>query len=665
MSFGSKYKIVSAACLLIIFVVMAGCAKKIVDTGRNVNVTVSIDSKMLSPGAIDVVDHFELIVEGEDFGSLVEPMFPADGLITAEVEVPAGRARKFIVRAKDKENTVLYEGNAIADVVRGERLTLDINLFPVIPMVNITPHYQYIMLNDTFFVDIYVHNLHELNSLTLNFTRSDSPTEITTVVRGRDFGDNVNFWYEAGAPYGTVAIHANEMTITSPIVDVNGYAHLATIGFRSYRDWVTDTATVIMTMQLTEAGFIAGNVIPLVDIKTDAAVVELYWPDTLVASTWEKTLGGVADDIGHSNCNAHDGNLIVAGTTSSSGAGLADVILAKIDLEGNVLWEKTFGGSANDEAYCVSPTNDGGYMISGSSESFSLDDFPPDLYLIKTDAFGNLEWEKTYGIGAFEIGYSVAQTEDAGYLVAGLASLAGGSHVYVIKTDQNGDSLWGKTYSANQFNWGRSIIIATDGNYVIAGSTSGLDSPDDVCLTFINTGGGLIRQMTHGGSGIDQGNDISPTIDGGYIIIGNSNSTGAGMDDVYAVKTTSLGQFSWSKTYGFAGNDYGYSIEPTRDQGFIIAGCTQAVGSPSGDVYLIKTASNGSTNWYTTFGGAGDDVGYSVMRTSDGGFFVVGYTDSFGAGNKDIYLIKTDADGKVAPSAFSKSTGIIKRFEKS
>lgn len=135
------------------------------------------------------------------------------------------------------------------------------------------------------------------------------------------------------------------------------------------------------------------------------------------------------------------------------------------------------------------------------------------------------------------------------------------------------------------------------------------------------------------------------------------------MNDIYVVKTNSVGQFSWSKTYGFPGNDYGYAIEFTRDLGYILAGSTQPVGAQANDVYLIKTRSNGSSEWYDVFGGTGDDVGYAVARTSDGGYLIVGYTDSFGAGGKDIYLLKTDADGNIAPSAFSIYTNLIKRHE--
>jgi len=640
---------------------ISGCGRKVVNNDSNINVSVRVDYKALAPEA-GSVDHFQLVIEGSDFGAMILPMYPEGGYIVADTVVPAGRDRHFVVTAQDTANVVLYRGETRADVAVGQVLTLDIDLHPIVPMINITPHYQHLVMNDTIYLDISIFNVPNVTSISLEFSHNFAPVDLIDVVKGDAYGDTVGVYYTYSDVNYTYLIDVFNRNETGTIVDESGYAHLATVALRSYQDWGTDTATVLLQVKPTYIYSYTDPTLTIDGIANDGAEVELYVPDSAVVSTWEKAIGGPDDDIGYSTCRARNGNIVVAGSTGPAGS--EDVYLATLDLDGNVLWQQTYGGAASDIGRCVISTTDGGYAICGSSESYFADDFPPDLLLIRTDIDGNLMWQKNYGIGAMEYGMSLKQTGDGGFIVSGQASMPGGSSIYVVKTDAQGDSTWTASYAINQFSGGRSILIAPDNTgYVIAGNTATIDFQEDASLLFINFQGGTIRQMIHGGADADAGYDVSPTFDGGYIVIGSSSSSGAGLNDVYAVKTNSVGSFSWSKTYGFPGNDYGYAIELTRDQGYVIAGGTQAVGSPVGDAYFIKIRSNGSTDWFRVFGGVGDDVGYDVARTTDGGYLIVGYTDSFGAGGKDIYLLKTDADGNVAPSAFSSFTGLIARSE--
>jgi hypothetical protein len=137
------------------------------------------------------------------------------------------------------------------------------------------------------------------------------------------------------------------------------------------------------------------------------------------------------------------------------------------------------------------------------------------------------------------------------------------------------------------------------------------------------------------------------TLDGGFIITGITNSVGAGGYDVYLVKTDSLGDTLWSRTYGGTGDDEGMSVKQTLDGGYIIVGWTNSFGAGDYDIYLIRTDSLGDTLWTRTYGGVFNDGGYSVQQTTDGGYIIAGYTNSFGAGGFDVYLIKTDANGYV------------------
>jgi hypothetical protein len=202
------------------------------------------------------------------------------------------------------------------------------------------------------------------------------------------------------------------------------------------------------------------------------------------------------------------------------------------------------------------------------------------------------------------------------------------------------------------FYWGMSVQQTADSGYVIAGYYSPFDrpggGPHDVLLMKANAQGDSLWTKVYGGSNYDEGYSVQQTDDGGYIITGYAGSFGEGDRDVYLVKTDSLGNTLWTRTYGGTYNEAGNSVEQTTDGGYIIAGWTYSfsAGTPdSGNVYLIKTNSSGNTLWTRTFGGTGEDQGRSVQQTVDGGYIIAGYTYSFGAGGADVYLIKTDSLG--------------------
>ena len=165
----------------------------------------------------------------------------------------------------------------------------------------------------------------------------------------------------------------------------------------------------------------------------------------------------------------------------------------------------------------------------------------------------------------------------------------------------------------------------------------------DLIKTFSD--GSLQWSKAFGGSNSDYGSSVKETKDGGFIIIGNTQSFGAGNDDVFLIKTASDGNLQWSKTFGGTGTDYGLSVYQTNDTGFIISGYTYSLGLNTNDLYLVRTTSDGSLLWSKNFGGTNTEYGYSIIETNDKGFIVTGLTGSFGSGNYDIYLLKTDSDG--------------------
>ena len=376
-------------------------------------------------------------------------------------------------------------------------------------------------------------------------------------------------------------------------------------------------------------------------------------PDTL----WTKTFGGSSDDFGNCVQQTSDGGYIIAGNTSSYGAGGSDVYLIKTDASGIEQWTKTFGGSGGETGFSVQQTSDGGYIIVGTTYSYGTGD--NGVYLIKTDVNGDTSWTKTLGGSDDDYGYSVQQTADGGYIIAGYTNSygAGNSDVYLIKTDTEGNQQWYRTFGGSLQDYGYSVRQTSDGGYIIAGEIYSLPTGGpNVLLIKTDVNGNEEWYQTFGGSGWDYGESVQQTSDGGYIITGWTYSYGAGLYDVYLIKTDANGNEQWYQTFGGSENDKGYSVQQTSEGGYIIAGYTESYSVGWSDVYIIKTDALGNQQWYKTFGGIYKDIGYSVQLTSEGGYIVAGFTESFGAGNSDIYLIRLSYIYFIGPDSLYFST---------
>ena len=373
-------------------------------------------------------------------------------------------------------------------------------------------------------------------------------------------------------------------------------------------------------------------------------------PDTL----WANTFGESATDMGTSVQQTSDGGYIVSGSTLSSGSGGYDVWLIKTDGGGIEEWNQTFGGSFWDMGESVQETSDGGYIVAGYKWSSTAGQ--PDVWLIKTDASGTEEWNQTFGGSSDDRGYSVQQTSEGGYIVAGytLSSGAGQSDVWLIKTDGSGTQEWTKTFGGSDSDEGYSVQQTYDGGYIVAGYTDSFGAgAGDIWLIKTDSSGIEEWNRTFGGSSDDRGCSVRQTADGGYIVVGKTESSGAGYSDVWLIKTDSSGIEEWNRTYGGIDWDFALSVVQTSDGGYIMVGDTYSSGAGAGDIWLIKTDTSGSEEWNQTFGGSSAEEGHSVAQTSDGGYIVAGYTESFGAGAGDIWLIKTEPEVGIEESQAS------------
>lgn len=380
-----------------------------------------------------------------------------------------------------------------------------------------------------------------------------------------------------------------------------------------------------------------------------AALAAILLPTFLTAQiTFERTYGDTADQSGQSVKQTSDWGYVIAGGATSPGAGNGDAYLIRTGERGETLWAKTYGGAAGDVAACVVQTVDGGYVLAGTTNSYGAGD--EDVYLVKTDAAGSIQWTKTYGSTGSDGGLSVLQASDSGYSVAGYSvpRTQNNSDVYLIRTDAAGDTLWTRKQGGASGDVAYCLQLTADGGFVMAGYTESSGSDGDVLLYKVDSYGNTMFWRTYGGVHQDVAWSVCQTRDRGYVVVGSTRSYGAGVEDVYMIRTDASGDILWTRTYGGAGSDIGYSVQETSDSGFVIAGSTSSDSSRYIDLYLIKTDANGDTLWTRSYGGPNHDEGRSVRQTADHGYIIAGWTSSFGAGGYDVYLIKTDSLGNVA-----------------
>jgi len=306
---------------------------------------------------------------------------------------------------------------------------------------------------------------------------------------------------------------------------------------------------------------------------------------------WAKTYGGTGADSVYSVQQTSDGGYIVAGFTSSFGAGGGDIFLIKTDANGNIQWAKTYGGTGWDDAYSVQQTSDGGYIVAGFTSSFGAGYY--DIFLVKIDANGNVIWAKTYGGIYSDYAHSVQQTSDGGYIVAGYTGSfgAGFSDIFLVKTDANGNISWAKTYGGTNQDWVYSVQQTSDGGYIVTGRTLSF-GPGDIFLIKTNASGNIQWAKTYGGPTYKVARFVKQTSEGGYIVAGTIQIT-VFTYDIFLIKTDANGNIIWAKTYGGAWNEGGGSVRQTSDGGYILAGFTSSFGAGGGDIFLIKTDANG------------------------------------------------------------------------
>lgn len=380
-------------------------------------------------------------------------------------------------------------------------------------------------------------------------------------------------------------------------------------------------------------------------------------------SQWQRTIGGTNHDQANCIIQTTDGGFAIAGYTFSYAAGYEDMYLVKMNSSGTIQWTKTIGGSNVEIARSIIQTTDGGFAIAGDTYNYGTT--TADWFIVRIDSGGTIQWVRSINRAAYDYACSIIQTTDGGFAIGGMSATGGvfSGDMYVVKLNSAGTYQWSRTYGGSHDEVAYSIIRTSDGGLAFAGYSNSF-GPYNL-FNFIKTDslGNIQWNRLIGESGT--GSHVYSLIqlsDGSYVLAGEITPTGTGNYDMYVVKLNSSGTILWTRTVAGTGYDMANSIAQTTDGGFVLGGYTNSYGAGGNDMFIVKLNSSGSQQWSKTVGGTGDEQALSLVKTTDGGFIAAGYTSSFGNGGKDIFVVKFDATGSTCgntttPSSSSGTSG--------
>ena len=384
------------------------------------------------------------------------------------------------------------------------------------------------------------------------------------------------------------------------------------------------------------------------------------------AITWDKTFGGSSEDMGFSIIQTENGGYAIAGyaildreerkDTWRAKLGYIelteekrqDIWIIKLDKNGNMEWDEVFGDNEPDIANSIIQTKDGGYAVAGFI--CTIYSGKQDIWIIKLGENGNKEWEKTFDGDKNDVAHSIIQTKDGGYAIAASTGkkLWGEENCWVIKLNAKGDMEWDNYFGGTNWDEIYSIIQTKDGNFITTGcSWSKGEGRGDVRVAKLNKRGDLVWEKTFGGSDNDEAHSIIQTDDEGYAVTGFTVLEDTGDRDFWVIKLDKDGNKVWDRTFGGTSEDWANSIIQNKNGNYMVAGWTKSMGAGKTDVWIVKLDKRGNLIWDKTFGGSENDEAHSIIQTEDGGYAVVGWTKSKGAGNADVWVIKLDENGNL------------------
>jgi len=356
---------------------------------------------------------------------------------------------------------------------------------------------------------------------------------------------------------------------------------------------------------------------------------------------WQTIYGGKEDDIAYGIVALEDGDSAIVGTCKSFAAKRTDICVTRMTAKGEMKWRLWLGGKKKDEGRAISRAADGSILVLGHSNS-GTENYDYDLYVAKVSLEGKLIWENKIGGKRDEFAGGIAGTDDGGALVVGSSESygEGDKNIYIAKLDKNGKLLSAHTVGGIKDDVAKALTRTRDGKFVMVGYREIERAGDaDFFVMKMDQNGKKIWAETYGGEYEDTLDGVTATVDGGIVAIGKTRSYGSEQSDLTVMKYDAEGKLIWHKIYGFKYYDYGNAVATTRDGGFILAGGTNSLGKGNHSVYILALNRTGELIWSHVYGDERKDIAHGAARMSDGSVIVVGESNSFRR-EKNFYMIK-------------------------
>lgn len=362
--------------------------------------------------------------------------------------------------------------------------------------------------------------------------------------------------------------------------------------------------------------------------------------------TWQRTYGGYSLDEGKAVIVTSDGDFVVAGNTGSFGAGGADIYVLKLDGNGEKIWSRTYGTPQMDHGTDVMETVDGGLVVAGFTNGLGNGGY--DGYLVKLDGDGNLLWERTYGGADWEFLHAVCPAQGGGMVVAGLkyGDGAGGGRAWLMKLDDMGEVVWERTYGDSMETTANAVVATSDGGYIMAGAAT-VGGNQDAWLVKLNGDGDLGWDERVGGDSAEVATSVVELANGGFVAVGTTKSHGPHIEAL-EFKLDAVGELQWLQHWAQVSGEESMDVVELGDGRLLSVGYAAGIGSGGKDMYILFVDPSGNFLSGITNGGDNgdrDEVGNSVAVVPEGGYIIAGYTESFGFGTRDVYVVRTDSLG--------------------
>ncbi|HRS53818.1 MAG TPA: hypothetical protein P5250_03850 [Bacteroidales bacterium] len=360
--------------------------------------------------------------------------------------------------------------------------------------------------------------------------------------------------------------------------------------------------------------------------------------------SFQHTYGLAGFNYGIAAIQTPDSGFVILGNKSGF-SGNTDIYIIKTNKYGLLQWDKAIGDQNLLWANDFKQTLDKGFIITGYINSLNTGGY--DFLIIKTDSLANVEWQKNFGGPDWDMANSVAIMPNVGYIIAGKTynNTSGMADAFIAGINFNGDTLWTKTFGGLGDDVINCIDTTHDGNFIAAGYTNSFGNGNyDFFMVKITPNGDTLWTRTFGHAGDDKAYSVRPTIDGGYVIVGSSNSPPTINLDPWLVKTNSNGIYLWDYIYFNNQDEEFFDVKQKTNGLYVMTGYTTTWGWGNKELFTHVVLGNGDFLHGHTFGGYSDDIGYTAGYASDGGYFFTGTTDSKGIGLTNIFFVKTDSN---------------------